>query len=70
MNRNKIEKASRDLLTVVEYFRTVPVMIEYLPENAQNNMRDLTIRIIAALEDLNEFINDVNLENRECTYRN
>lgn len=69
MNQDKIEKASRDLLMVVKYFKVVPTMINYLPESAQGNMRDMTIKILTALENLNEFITSTNSENYERTCR-
>lgn len=69
MNQDKIEKASRDLLMVVKYFKVVPTMINYLPESTQGNMRDITIKILTALENLNEFITSANSENYERTCR-
>ena len=69
MNQDKIEKASRDLLMVVKYFKVVATMINYLPESAQGNMRDMTMKILTALENLNEFMTSANSENYERTCR-
>lgn len=70
MNQTEIEKASHDLLMVVKYFKVIPHMIGYLPETAQDNTRDITLRIITALEDLNKFICNVKSENHEYSCRN
>lgn len=50
---------------MVSYFRMVPNMISYLPESSQDNVRDVTIRVVEALDRINEFMNKINQENVE-----
>lgn len=40
-------------------------MISYLPESSQGNVRDVTIRVVEALDRINEFMNKINQENVE-----
>ncbi len=54
MTQDTIKKAYKDLLIVVSYFRMVPNMISYLPESSQGNVRDVTIRVVEALDRINE----------------
>lgn len=65
MTQDTIKKAYKDLLIVVSYFRMVPNMTSYLPESSQGNVRDVTIRVVEALDRINEFMNKINQENVE-----
>lgn len=69
MTQDTIKKAYKDLLIVVSYFRMVPNMISYLPESSRGNVRDVTIRVVEALDRINEFMNKINQENVEHSIR-